>query len=263
MEAGDARGITEGAIFDLYTDRNPPPNQAAVATLKALTPRGVTTILVPLPDSAQPEIDKQAFARLIKAGEGASFRIHIEPDEELKAILDTVTEKGVNYLPSQPRIVLVEKEEAELEIAIDDDRKVVFNIVDKLVRAQGLHRLYHTIPLTLKDVQPVIHKAAHYFWHLRRTGNTKALRKVVDIKLGRLVEVVGKYDLQFRPLRTMPADGPNLIKDNVIDIVVEKEALYGIQLVNKSPSPLYPSLFYFDNSDLSISMWLYFPSSIV
>jgi hypothetical protein len=251
MEAGTAHGITDGAIFALYTDRS--LVQAPVATLKASNPKGATTILVPLPESAQPDIDKQAFALLIKAGE-ESFRIHVEPNEKLKTILEKIAEEREKYDSKRPKVILVEKEKAELDITIDRE-KLVFNITDQHVRVHGLHRLYDTTPLTFEAVRPVIRKAAHYFWHLRRTGNTKRLLDLVDIEFTRLKEVDEEYDDVFNPVRR-PC-GPNLIKDGVIDIVIEEEeeeAIYGIKIVNKSETPLYPSFFYFDNSDLSISM---------
>jgi len=40
--------------------------------------------------------------------------------------------------------------------------------------------------------------------------------------------------------------------DGIIDIEVEEDAIYGIKIVNNTDTKLYPSLFYFDNSDLSI-----------
>jgi hypothetical protein len=260
MEAGTAHGITGGAIFALYTNRNHTPAQVPVATLKASSINGSTTILVPLPGSARPDIKKQAFALLIKAGEDESFRLHVEPNEKLKAILDEVAEEREIYHPMEPKILFVEREKAELEIATDDE-KLVFNIMDPLVREQGLCRLYGTSPLTLQDLGPVVRKAAHYFWHLRRTGNAKRLQDVVDIELRRLEEVDEEYDDMFNPVRR--PYGPNLIKDGVIDIVIETEAIYGIKIINKSKVPLYPSLFYFDNSDLSISAWLPLSSSIM
>jgi len=251
MEAGTVHGITDGAIFALYTDRRLASLQAPVATLKASNPKGTTTILVPLPESVQPNIDKQAFGLLIKAGEDESFRIHVEPNEKLRRIFEEIAGEREKYDRTQPKVMLVEKKRAELDIAVDGE-KLVFNITDQFVRAQGLHRLYDTTPLTLESIRPVIRKAAHYFWHLRRTGNTKHLQSLVDIEFRRLEEVSENYDHTFHSVRR--PYGPNLIKDGVIDIVVEKEALYGIKIVNKSEGALYPSLFYFDNSDLSISM---------
>jgi hypothetical protein len=262
MEAGAACAITEGAIFALYTERNPAPTQAPVATLRASSIKGAITTLVPLPESARPDIKKQAFALLIEAGEDESFCVHIEPNEKLEAILDKVVEEREIFHPMEPKILFVEREKAELEIAIDDEtNKLVFDIMDPLVREQGLCRLYGTTPLMPKDVGSVVRRAAHYFWHLRRTGNPKHLQGVVDIELRRLEEVDEEYDDMFNPVRR--PYGPDLIQGGVIDIVVEKEALYGIKLVNKSKRSLYPYLFYFDNSDLSISMWLSSRSSMI
>lgn len=63
----------------------------------------------------------------------------------------------------------------------------------------------------------------------------------------------------------MPKLGPsteNLITQdaqsrNMVDIVVEEETLYGQKIRNTSQHALYPYLFYFDNSDFSISKQIF------
>jgi hypothetical protein len=47
--------------------------------------------------------------------------------------------------------------------------------------------------------------------------------------------------------------GPDLNIDGVIDFIVDEKAMYGIRIVNDTAEPLYPYLFYFDNTDFSIS----------
>jgi hypothetical protein len=64
------------------------------------------------------------------------------------------------------------------------------------------------------------------------------------------VEELGKYNEDFSPI-TVPV-GENLNAGGIVDIVVNPDDIYGIKLVNNSALNLYPSLFFFDNSDLSI-----------
>jgi len=47
-------------------------------------------------------------------------------------------------------------------------------------------------------------------------------------------------------------DTPNLVQDGVVDLCVDETSMYGIKITNDTNVALFPSLFYFDNSDLSI-----------
>jgi len=51
--------------------------------------------------------------------------------------------------------------------------------------------------------------------------------------------------------------GENLDVDGVINLTIDpnSEDDYGIKIINNSPLDLYPSLFFFDNSTLSISKY--------
>jgi len=49
--------------------------------------------------------------------------------------------------------------------------------------------------------------------------------------------------------------GPNLNRENIIDLQVQSDKMYGMKIINNSDMALYPSLFFFDSSDLSITSY--------
>ena len=61
------------------------------------------------------------------------------------------------------------------------------------------------------------------------------------------LEELDDYDDDFNPI--VKPVGDNLNVEGVVDLVVNTDDLYGIKLVNNSAYDLYPSLFFFDNSD--------------
>jgi hypothetical protein len=251
MDAGTIHGITNGATFALYNDRNQVWTHSPVAILTASNPRAFITPLIPPAHSLPFDITGQAFALLIRAGEQEDLRLHVQPDENLMSVFKALASEMEVDDPTQPKFMLVEKETADLDISFVDDH-IVLNILDPVVTIHGLNRVPFSIPKdTPGAISAVLRKAAHYFWHLRRKGNGRGLQSLVGIELTRLDESEEEYDYDLSPVRR--PRGPNLITNGVVDIVVEKDAIYGIKLTNKWKQPLYVSLFYFDNSDLSIS----------
>jgi hypothetical protein len=251
MDAGTIHGITDGAIFALYNDRSEVWTHPPVAALTASNPQAFSTNLIPVAQTPSFDISGQAFALLIRAGEQEDLRLHVQLDKKLMSVFQALAKEMQIDDPAQPKFMLVGKETAELDIASVDDH-IVFNILDPLVTIHGLNRMPFSIPTDNPGaISLVLRKAAHYFWHLRRTGNGRGLQSTVGIEFTRLEDVEEEYDEDLNPVRR-PC-GPNLINDGIVDIAVEENAIYGIKLTNKWDKPLYPSLFYFDNSDLSIS----------
>jgi hypothetical protein len=281
MDAGTIHGITDGAIFGLYNDRSLVATQPPVATLQASNPGAFSTKLIPVQEGSQFPISERASALLLRAGKQEDLRICVEPGEKLTGVVRGLAKEMEADGSTKSRFMLVEKEKAELEIAFDDEDRIVFNILDPLVTSHGLTRIPFVVSPTPGAMAPVLSKVARYFWHLRRTSKrvqanveveparlggdendldpTRNARKLdlikdnVAIEFRRLEEAEDDYDDDFNHIRK-PC-GENLIKNGIVDIVIQEDAIYGIKLTNKGNKPLYPSLFYFDNSNFSIGKW--------
>jgi hypothetical protein len=242
MDAGSAQGITDGAEFTVYMDRDSLPETPPLGKLVVLETCAFSTILDVNSDATRFPLAESAFALQTKVGTEEDLRLHIVIDEKLVDVFKALVQEMQITGPERRRILLAEKDNAELDIALENGH-VVFNILDPLVTKFGLTRMPFSVSPQAKEVCPVIRAAAHYRWHLRRTNKTSIFQNKVRIEFKRLT--------QYRE-----PDGPDLNADGVIDLVVDENAIYGLRIINDTTRPLYPSLFYFDNSDFSISEYV-------
>lgn len=263
LQAGAAHGVTKGAVFSVYRDMLSAVvtsgTEPVIGSLTASNPTPFSTNMVITPET--PEFDigtSEAFALQTRVGEEEAMRIHIQLDNRLEGVFRAVAQEMTIGTNIQQTLQLVdEREKAELDLFLEND-KVVFGILDPLVRIHGLTRMPYTVDTAPANVYPVIRAAAHYRWHLRRTSHEQLLQKKVKVQFNTLVET-DEFDddlhFLYRP------NGPNLLEDGkgIVDIKVDGKTLYGIKIINELDIDLYASLFYFDNSDLSISESFHLP----
>jgi hypothetical protein len=258
---GAANGITVGAQFALYRDNDyfsSPP----VALLEVVETNAFDAKLTADSKIAD-DIIPSSFVMQIHAGPEESLRLHIAGDTNLDRVREAVLNQMHGIGPIQRQISLVDKDKAELEIAYEGGR-IVFNILDKRVTKHGFSRIPCWIdPVgdpesdqkNVEDIPAIIRGAAHYFWHLRRTagkeGKAGYLQSRVNIEVTKLeqdpeMEYDDHLHCVFRPT------GGNFNQDGVLYLAVNKEEPYGFKITNKIKTPLYMSVFYFDNNDFSI-----------
>jgi hypothetical protein len=196
------------------------------------------------------------YALLTKTGEEEDLRLHIELNDRLNPVFGALAQDLVHMGSNQRKISLVDKDKAELDITFDGDQ-VVFNILNPQVTQYGLMQMPFRRNPTYNDVFPVIHASAHYYRHLRLNNASKSLQNQIELVFTRLEEA----EETDEDLNTIHKPvGSNLNVAGVVDLIIDPNDdpddprdLYGIKIVNNSNFDLYPSLFYFDNSDLSIS----------
>jgi len=249
MDAGTAHGVTEGAIFEVYKDKRINSTAVPLGTMKASAPGPFSTILNLSPTSRYFPIKSQAFALQIRAGRQEDLALYVPLDQNLLSVFEAIAaEMQVN---AQRQINLLSHEDLkrgkkpDLGIAFENGR-IVFDIKDPNVTVHGLHRMPHRIRPILAHVSPVISAAAHYYWHLRRVGHAESIQDAVDIEFTKLSN---------DDARKRTPSGPNLIDAGVVDLVVDEDDIFGIKITNNGDVPLYASVFYFDNSDFSISKY--------
>jgi hypothetical protein len=238
MEAGTAHGVTVGAEFSVYKDKDSSQEASPLGTLIAQEPGAFDTIMS-VPEGSKEWSVQEAFALQTKAGAEEALRIHIAKDEKFTHLFDSLFKHAAG---KGEQIVHVEERMAELNIKLDRDR-VFFEILDNQVTRHGLKRIPHSVKNDVDEVYAVIRAAAHYHWHLRRSNKEKALRHNVQIEFTKLLQT--KY--------SRSPDGPNLIVNGVVDLVVDKNTAYGVKIVNNFERPLYAALFYFSSSSFAIS----------
>jgi hypothetical protein len=250
MKAGIAHGVAKDAIFAIYRDKESIVAGRSLGSLISSMPDIFSSVMTPFPNQPYFPIMGHAFALQIRAGEEQDLRIHVPMEEGLLGAFEAFAQVMKTSESERFKIMLVEKEKAELSLTLEEGG-VVFHILDPLVTMYGITRMPFKVNPTAADINNVLRYAAHYYWHLRRTSSNKNLINAVDVELTALRELEGEYDDDLSPIRA--PYGPNLNIDGVVNIVVDRTAMYGIKLINKTNRPLYPSLFFFDSGDLSIS----------
>ncbi|KIM25362.1 hypothetical protein M408DRAFT_26347 [Serendipita vermifera MAFF 305830] len=252
LEAGAAHGITQGATFDVYRNRDSAITESPLVKLKVLdSPDPFTTVL----SGPRFSIEKQAFALQTGAGVEEDLIVHIAIDPIMESVFKALAEEIKANKSGQRQMRAVDDHEismAHLDIAFEND-KIVFNILNPLVTQHGLKRMSYQINPTIDEIRPVLCSAAHFYWHLHRAGRDTILQDAVKIEYTRLIELRPKIGDITVPIR-MP-QGPNLIQEGIVELVVKKGDMYGIKFTNTSDVDLYVSVFYFDNSDFSITSY--------
>ncbi|KJA22181.1 hypothetical protein HYPSUDRAFT_41353 [Hypholoma sublateritium FD-334 SS-4] len=249
LGSGAIHGITKGSEFSLYESADnlsePPLGHIKVEILKPSYAIMQPSDLIDLRPTTTSVIAVQ-----VKAGEREDVRFYCPGDEEYLVCHEAFISVTGNPSNIGWNIAMVETpDDAHIKIEMQNSR-VIFFIKDPAITQYGITRLFYDTALVVEEIAPVIKSAEHYFFALNHSVHNPAI--VNDIQL----EI---YKLQ-RPFM-LPA-GPNLYQDNIFDLVVEEgDVPYGMKLTNNSSFDLYPNLFYFDNSDLSIVSY-YQPQSV-
>ncbi|CCM05961.1 uncharacterized protein FIBRA_08200 [Fibroporia radiculosa] len=252
MSAGTAQGVTKGARFAVYKEKYPSVQGKPLGTVIASSPGNAETKMDAFPPGSDFPLDMEGFALQTRTGAEESLRIHIAVDSEFASEFEARSKEMQESDPAWRTIIRTEKEKAELGIALEKGR-IVFNILDRYTTQHGLTRMPFPVARTVDAVLPVVRSAAHFYWHLRRKPGSEArsgMRKFVDIEFTQLKGSEEKFDGHLHPV--LHKYGPNLNCNNKIDLQIKDTARYGLKIVNKSEVALYPALFYFDSSNLSI-----------
>lgn len=255
MLAGAALGVTAQSQFSIFksTEDTIHPLRS-IGTLTAGEPQAFET-------SLQGTLSKHApgdrvWAVQTRAGREEDLKVHVDLDERLVPVLEKIAEEMQSQTREKRRILLVdEKDNADLAIALDERGKAVFDV------PRGLNVRYgHTLPPTsvvttdVEDIYRVIRAAAHFYWHLNRSPYKHTLANKVEVEVYKLQSEAENYDGMELPVTTPVEPIENLNKHDTVEIPIRNgdSAMYGFKIVNRTNIPLYVAAFYFDNSDFSI-----------
>ena len=247
MDAGVVHGITEGTYFDVYQDRESTLNGTSLGTLVVLHTDSFTSTLDIITEASR-SLPEEGYAVRARVRLEEDLRIHVAPNVQL-SLTQALAARDLQKEGFLHRILLVEKEKAELEFTLEEGR-VVVNLLDSVVTTLGLTRIPFFIEPTADVVYSFIGAVSHFYWHLRQKGDTQALHKKFQVEFTEVLQSEEEYDDDLQPI--LYAVGPNLNHENIVDLHIQKGKMYGMKLVNNSDVALYPFLFFFDNSDFSI-----------
>lgn len=250
LEVGSVNGLAVDAEFDIYSgfDGSTILNTAPLSKMTATKVTDFKTILEHKVQGLR--LPTELLALQVKRGTLDEPKLFVALDNHLLPVFDALVhlrtvQNQINFTLVQERI------NAQFEVLFepdDSDGQFSFNILDERVTRHGLGHLGHRVPADFDNAVRVLSTAAHYFYHL-------------DFPKSNLEDEVGIQFLQLKEAENAFSDrtaiGPNLLtrKERVVYLEVdeEDERVYGIKMVNNTPRNMYPHVFYFDNSALSIS----------
>ena len=248
-------GISEGAEFTVYaiSDRT---FKKPLGTLVIDALRSFSTDLKLSPGASYFTLEQPSIALQTKRGQSKDLQLYIPSDKKfwpdhdalLKLLEKDHDLQSINFV-DQP-------EDADFELAMQN-KNIIFLYRDQRITQHGLTQLYKHVPSIEEELAPVLKSAAHFYWKLNRTNNNpqfnnEAFNNGIQVELYRLLppKIRNFNDIGggLVPI------GPNLYEDGVMNVVADTDLNipYGFKLINNTPYDLYPHLFYFDLSDLSI-----------
>lgn len=166
--------------------------------------------------------------------------------------------RRIRKLPGLSNVVFtVTPSAAHISISVDKtntEERLCFEVVD-----QDLFRENPNLKIKPRfapnsdddDLQNILNGLAHYYWHLKRTSDSLSVTKEISPSFFKLQDT-----FTGQPRFIQEEGSPNLCNtSNVIDIEIDEEALYGLEITKNSEhgANLFPVLFYFDNTDFTIS----------
>jgi hypothetical protein len=262
LQAGFAQGVTEGAQFAIYQHYiNDPQNNPCLASLQVTAVQTFYSILA-VGDNLKLEPGKPAYARQVRSGRGHDLRVYVYPElyEKLQGDQhwqETFLSRDADFV-ARPT---ADQFTAHISMNLEDN-KVTFDTRHALSNKHGITRLPHTVYPDSKQILPVLCSAAAWNWHISRENPDHPFKGKLDIEFFRVKEDLARWNSDGR--HPLNQDGDNLNTSGVVDILAEPSHLYGFKVVNHTSHDLYPYLFYFDASKLSIGesprLDTYYPS---
>ncbi|KAF9476892.1 hypothetical protein BDN70DRAFT_922963 [Pholiota conissans] len=263
MDAGSANGLSKGDEFTVYKsqseeDQNHPIGYLVIdiinscrSYLRARGPEfGLSSTFAPalLTKPAQPRL-----------------QIYIDPSDavdyrELISLIDSLDLQGTV-------VTTTDRKTAHISLSKHkNSAHLCFDVIDAVLVEKNISGCHHLVNSSIgkEDLATIIKELAHYYWHLKR-GSPSNSSFLVDISF---------YELERHVVPPSPR-GPinpvvNLNKSGVIDLEVDayeeeddedelgfhkesNQSVYGMELTNRTPWDLYPTLFYFDNAKFTIT----------
>jgi hypothetical protein len=244
LEAGDAQGITVGSVLSVHTTNL--TNSPSVGNLRVTSVNKFSSSLGSLPDEASFQIPDLFYCKLLKTA-NSTINVYCKNKEWLASIFphDFMEQSGV---------VLVNTAwKCDLELVVSNGM-VSFYRHHKLVTPHLEKYICHEVSANAVDsIQKIVCATRTFYYHLTRSMVDESIQ--AQIKLQTLVECDTSHKANPWEEAALIPFGENLISKERATIVVDEEARYGMTITNQSNHYLYPFVFYFEPTDLTIKAW--------
>jgi hypothetical protein len=236
--AGTIHGINNSTEFALY--EQPDENSCFLGFFAVREANEFTSTLeVKDPMAA---IAIPAFALPIKA-----LRVAFANKPGIHKVADALQREVDAAKSKSYRYSFVHKDQAALEVDILEG-KIVFNNVNSRVQERGYSRMPYRVEIDETRIICNILKAAGNFdLFLNLTSGDRRIRDNVTVEF---IEVMRPTGEKYGPAVRLEG-ARDLCREKCVEVTAG-DTMYGIKVTNNSPFQLYPHLFLFDCSDLSI-----------
>ncbi|KAG6823429.1 hypothetical protein H0H92_010256 [Tricholoma furcatifolium] len=168
---------------------------------------------------------------------------------------------GCSHADTRKRITLVvDGVDEHPDLILDvHDGAVSFEIRDEICLYHGLtHMTFDGSKVRADDSElllSILQSAAHFYWHLRHSGEDTALMKKIQFECFEL-EPTGKLTDDLDEIMEPKRGGGNLIsKDGILLEGDKLKASYGFSITSTVNPRLYAALFCFNIRDLAITAY--------
>jgi len=253
LNAGTAHGVTLGAEFAFYPTHDPHPFGDPLRTFVVDNSASFFSTLKPAHDAPFHSIPTYFTVFQAQPGKGGTIRLYLPADHNSACLI-----RDIRPLLHNTEFV-DSPDDAHLELSVRDNQ-VVVSVRDRKATVYGFNHKFPTM-LTRPNLISFLEKAACFYRERdRHTSIDSEVANMVTLDFYKLGASLSTFEdiseCQFGE------SGPNLHSAGTIDFIVDEGCVYGVKLTNLSPRDLYPTLFYLDNSDLSISDVYHFLFSI-
>ncbi|TFK16679.1 hypothetical protein FA15DRAFT_558529, partial [Coprinopsis marcescibilis] len=262
LGVGSALGIAPGSQFAIYQRlEDISTSTEPIMTCEAELVAAFSTTLKSISTGPVSPLGPSAIAIITKAGIPHDLILSTPADTVFKpihqsalAFLDSDrsgTESYRLWITSNDNIsdLGIKRSAANsstFQVAVHDTRATV----------HGFDELPHPLVLDSNLISQFLNKSAHFYRYLNRSYLNHTIGKGIIVEAFRLEESDTEFDDEgFGVLLPVTR---NLFQSGVAHLEIggnseESPSIHGFKITNNTPHDLYPSVFYFDNSDLSIA----------
>jgi len=251
LQAGEAQGVAKGSRYAVYAsdliESSVSPNPRLGHVL--VTYVGLFSATVePVDYEPRFVLPRLCYSKLVQPA-SRSISVYCDDKAWLSKVFPTDIKEEI------PMVFADRADSCDLQLSILEG-KVYFDRYHPLVTPELGSRIRYTLAADdHKSIRDVIGKSQHFYYHLTRTGPDNFRGVWMELKALKPEKSLD-FDIIYKPT------GKNYIQDNPATVPVDSDEYLGMTIFNQTERALYPYLFFFDPTELSISMSIYPPTNI-
>lgn len=262
VHGGTIHNITPDCEFAVYRESDAQfANQIGILHVDKLQPFSFLAKIPP--DAPTFDLTRATVAIQRNPRRKEDLRICIPPNDEFRHIYHDLAEDQILQNDVKCISLVEESQDAHVEIRSPHKDAVKFTMHTPSTGDVASHEFSRVVDVeNLNVLADILSKMAHFYRELKCVDNDPEISRYIDIEFYKLRSI---YEMdegaQLEEERLEPF-GPNLYAKGCVNVLVPdeegEEIPYGMKITNRSGNHLHANLYYFNNSDLSISAYFCF-----